>query len=87
MWLFSLRLLIFRGRAPDFVLEIPPEERLVSEVQHIGHLLDGVFAAFEQGFRFEDDEIGNPVAGKTAACLMDDLRQVLGCYAQHVGIV
>ena len=87
MRLFSLRFLIFRGRTSDLLLEIFSEKGLIGEVQHVGHLLYGVFAALEQSLRFENNEISNPVAGKTSAYLMDDLRQIFRRYAQHVRIV
>ena len=55
-------------------------------MEHIGNLLHGVFATFEQGFCFEDNEVGNPFTGKTTAYVMYDLRQIFGSNTQYIGI-
>ena len=80
-------LLIGFRRTPDLLPEILSEEGLIGEVEHIGDLLHGIFAAFEQGFRLENDEVGDPVAGKAAAYPANDLRQIFGRHTQHIGII
>ena len=83
--IFLLLHVFFRG-TPRGGLEIFPEEGGVGEVQHVAHLLGGVFPAFQQCLGFEDDVILDPFFRIPSAGFVDYDGQVFGRETHLVGI-
>lgn len=77
---------VFPWRASGGGFEVFAEEGGVGEVQHVAHLLHGVFPAFQQGFRFEYHEFPDPFPGVAAAGLADGDGEVFGREAHLAGI-